>query len=192
MKIAAFTLPLAAAFLGHAAVAASAYTLSGTYAFMEFTQCAADFSTASTQVLVPPAGNPGTANVVGSVNPIQTGVLGIGVGYITFTPSDQTSGTAAGSQNSIVGGSLQINSSTFNMQSESSSFSDVPYSFNVSAGTFTFGGNTYTVAFGGISADGVVQTAYLVRQSVNQGNSNCLDAINATRQLAANRLQPLR
>lgn len=185
MRFGCAVLTLAALLFSHPAVAQMATPrIAGKYAYMEFTQCAAAFSTSTQQVLVPPANSGNTANVVGAVTQNQVGILAIGVGSITFTPTSATSGTATGSETSIVGGSLAINNSTFNMQSEPSAFSDVAYDANIAAGTLTFGTKTYTMTLGGIDATGLVHTGYLVAQTTNTGtgNSNCVDALNVTRE----------
>lgn len=180
VKIASITLLLAALLPGHPVLAQIVTpTLSGTYAYMETVRCGASFSSPSEQVLVPSDSK--VANAVSSMSQTQSGLLAVGVGYITFTPSSANTGAVKGSNTTISIASFAINGAGLNMQLASPSFSGIKYSLNIAAGTVKFGTQKYTLSVGGIDALGLVHTAYLVRQSTNSAtnNPNCIDGMTA-------------
>lgn len=149
--------------LAMAQAAQAAPAVSGNYALMSFTQCEAKFTTTTN----------GTA--ITSVNPSQSGELGIGVGIITFPVTAASSGNASLAMSNVSGGSLRINLTGNAMATHPEAVSGT-YSFTDTAFTFTPTGEpamTWTMRPGN-----GVRTLYMVRRE----NARCVNAVTATKQ----------
>lgn len=145
--------------------------VSGVYAFMSWSLCEARFTTTTNNYKL---ANNTTAPAVTTVNPASSGLLEVAVGTVTFPSTAVSSGNATVKMVQIEGGSLQINTSEFTMRRRVPA--DQTAAFSLTETTFTFAGMTYDMTFGDV-ASGVARTVYLVRKE----NSNCLNAISATK-----------
>jgi hypothetical protein len=160
---------VAAAVLAMAQTAQAAPKVSGKYALMVFTQCEARFTTT------------GSAPV-NSVNPSQSGELGVGVGTFTFPAIPASAGSASLEMVIVSGGSLRVNNSGNAMTTHT----ETP------AGTFSFSNTVFmfkptgepvmvwTIRFADVvPATGVARTLYMVRRE----DARCVNSITATKQL---------
>lgn len=141
----------------------------GQYAFMSISQCEAVITTAKD----------GQGKVTGVASP-QSGLISVGNGYITFTPSGPGTGTAVVSNSTIIeGGALRVDGNGFSMQQSAQNGSGA-YLFTET--NFTFNGQVYQMTASNLLS-GIHQTVYLVRldHTNSNGNPNCLTAITASK-----------
>jgi hypothetical protein len=173
---------------------AAAPKLSGKYAFIVTTFCAGTL-----EVLKGPAVKQITLNggsvtsvvnqqVTRDVVPKQGGLISANIGYITFNSPTAGQLTISGST-LIEGAALRVDGkSTFAWTSQADDQSGVP--FSNTATTFTFGSGASAEVYQMVYADPldnnptVYRTAYLMRRSTNEADTNpdCVTTVQATRQ----------
>jgi hypothetical protein len=196
MKIAtAFLTGAAVLAMAQGAHAAVLSIVSGKYAFQEIDLCEATIKGVQEIVLAPGAVPPNTLQVpaVKNLNLLKSGLIAVGVGYITFTPLTATSGNAGATFISVEGGAVRVISPTvpqgYAMNKKPSQAFAATWSINSATAPTTFtltppGGpaQTWDITYGNV-VSGVARTIYLVRVDAVNGdnNPNCLQAITATR-----------
>jgi len=179
-----------------ATTATAAPKLSGKYAFITTTVCAATL-----QVLKGPGVKQVTLNggsVTNVVNqsvaldvvPKQSGLISSSIGYITFNSPASGQATLTGSTLVEGSGVRVLGKSSFAWSSKPDNLSGVPYS--VTATTFTFGSGADAQVYQMVYADPlesnpmVYRTVYLMRRGDNGDDSNpnldCVNTVQATRQ----------
>ena len=148
-------------------VKAAGPQVTGKYAYVSTTHCEAKLNV--------------TKDLQGKVTNVTLqsgGVVSSSVGYITFTKTSATGGTAVISGATLIeGGTLRVNNNGFNWVTKPDNMPSTPYSFTET--TFTLGGMTFRMAYA--DAEGAYfRTVYLVRRE--SPTSNCLETVWATRQ----------
>jgi hypothetical protein len=168
--------------LGHAGTAdAAAAKPKGKYAFTTVDSCEAKF-TFTFKSYVTAAGP--TDNAVRTINSVANGHIGVGVGYITFTPTSASGGTFTMSLTDIGGGALRINNGGVDVTTKPQSFTG-NYSFTATTFTLTPSvGNalTFTMAYGEPDpTTNITKSVHLIRQDSSGETANCVMAITATK-----------
>ena len=170
--MAKFTLTVAALVLIPLPAQAAGPQVTGKYAYVSNTYCEAKLGVTK---------NATTGNVT-NVTLQSAGSVASSVGYITFTKTSSTGGTAVISGATLIeGGTLRVNNNGFAWSQKPDNMASTPYSFDNT--TFTLAGQTYQMAYAdseGTGASAYFRTVYLVRRE--SPTINCLETVWATRQ----------
>jgi len=144
--------------------------VSGKYAFISQTFCEA-------QLIVVKD----SKGFVKDVNPKQSGMMSTAVGYITFTPSSATEGTAAITGSTLVeGGAVSVDNSGFKWKVSGNNAPDAPYSFT--GNSFTYSGQKYQMVFSDADSNPeFFRSVYMMRLAKEGSNSDCVETIWATK-----------
>jgi hypothetical protein len=111
----------------------------------------------------------------------KSGMISSAIGYITFTPSSATAGSAAITGSTIVeGGAVRIGNSGFAWKQAGNNVGVTPYSFTNTQ--FTFGDQTYKMIVADAVADGFFRTVYLMRRATDDKNPDCVETIWVSKQ----------
>ena len=150
--------------------------VTGKYAYLSINMCQSSFTTTTDTYRL---GSGTTAPAVKSLNTASAGLMGTGIGYITFTPASAgaANGTVTGTGFLVEGAALKINSSGSPAWAlKSDTIPSAAYSFTDT--TFTLAGDVYQMTYGNV-VNTFAKTVYLMRR---EGTTNCLNAVTATKQ----------
>ena len=111
-----------------------------------------------------------------SVRSTENGVLNVGNGYMTFTPSSATTGNAAIALTQVRGPNTTVNAPNSGWQQKPGSESG-PYTLGNS--TLVLAGDTWIASYADV-VGGIAKTINLSRRETDL-NPDCVDAITLTR-----------